>query len=140
MSPTGACCRPSPRQETGMGYKTILVHCDASPKVAQRLAAAADLARRHGAHLVGVHVQEPFNAPEMFEASGAMDQILAVFEATAKAELATAKAAFVKAVKGQELSTEWRSEEGFADTRLPVHARYADLVIVGQADPEAPYF
>jgi nucleotide-binding universal stress UspA family protein len=123
-----------------MGYKTILVHCDANPKIAQRLAIAVDLAKRQGAHLVGVHIQEPFNAPEMFEAGGAMDQVLAAFEATAKADLATAKQAFLKAVKGSELSAEWRSEEGFADVRLPVHARYADLVVLGQVDPDSPYF
>ena len=123
-----------------MGYKTILVHCDANPKVAQRLAIAVNLAKRHGAHLVGAHIQEPFVAPAMFEASGTIDKVIAVFEETAKAELATAKAAFLKAVKGEELSTEWRSEEGFADARLPVHARYADLVVLGQADPDSPSF
>ena len=50
-----------------MGYKTILAHCDADPNVAHRLAIAVELAKRHGAYLVGVHIQEPFNAPAMFE-------------------------------------------------------------------------
>jgi nucleotide-binding universal stress UspA family protein len=123
-----------------MGYKTILVHCDADPKVAHRLAIAVELAKRDGAYLVGVHIQEPFDAPAMFDGTVAMDSVFTVFEETAKANLASAKAAFAKAVKGAELSTEWRSEDGYMDARLAVHARYADLTVLGQADPGAPSF
>ena len=43
-----------------MSYKTILVHCDASRTVGARLAAAADVAQRFEARLVGVHAREPF--------------------------------------------------------------------------------
>lgn len=121
-----------------MGYKTILVHCDADPKVAHRLGLAIGLAKRHGAYLVGVHIQEPFEAPAMFDGTSAMGNFFAVFEETAKANLAAAKAAFAKAVKGTELSTEWRSEEGYIDARLAVHARYADLMVLGQANPGEP--
>ena len=123
-----------------MGYKTILVHCDADPSVAHRLAIAVELAKRHGAHLVGAHIQEPFDAPAMFDGTAAIGGLFAVFEETAKTNLASAKAAFAKAVKGAELSTEWRSEAGYIDARLPVHARYADLTVLGQADPGAPSF
>ena len=123
-----------------MGYETILVHCDADPKVAHRLAIAVELAKRHGAHLVGAHVQEPFDAPAMFDGTAAINGLFAVFEETAKANLASAKAAFAKAVKGAELSTEWRSEDGYIDARLAVHARYADLTVLGQADRGAPSF
>ena len=34
-------------------YKTIVVHVDGSPQQDSRMAAAARLAREHGAHLVG---------------------------------------------------------------------------------------
>ena len=57
-----------------MSYKTILVHCDASFKVSQRLAIASDLAQRHGAHLVGVHVENPFEVPPLFDGAIAMDE------------------------------------------------------------------
>ena len=39
-----------------MALKDILVHLDITPRCALRLAMAADLAARHGAHLTGVHV------------------------------------------------------------------------------------
>lgn len=120
-----------------MTYKTILVHCDARPKVTQRLAVAADLAQRYGAHLVGVHVQEPFTAPAMFDSTAALDDLFAAHEQMAQADLTAAKTAFTKAVKGVQLSTEWRSETGYVDAQLGIHARYADLVVVGQSDPEA---
>lgn len=123
-----------------MGYKTILVHCDADPRVAYRLAIAVDLAKRSDAHLVGVHIQEPFETPPMFAGSAALGNLFALFEETAKTNLATAKAAFDKAVKGADLLTQWRCENGYIDARLPVHARYADLMVLGQPDPGAPSF
>lgn len=119
-----------------MAYKTILVHCDASPKVSQRLAVAADLAERQGAHLVGLHTRPPFQSPAFFEGGMPTTTLLAAYEAGVKADEATASAAFAKAVKGRHLSHAWRVVEGFDDDELAVHARYADLVVVGQFDPE----
>lgn len=120
-----------------MNYKTILVHCDASPKVGQRLGVAADLAERHGAHLVGVHARPPFEAPVFFEGGMPMDTLFASYEASAKADQAAAQEAFRKALKGRHLSHEWRVTDGFIDSELAIQARYADLLVVGQTDPDA---
>jgi len=65
-----------------------------------------------------------------------LDDLFAAYEEMAKADLAAAKTAFDKAVKGAHLSTEWRSESGYVDTQLGIHARYADLVVLGQNDPD----
>lgn len=121
-----------------MGYRTILVHCDVDKAVPHRLAIAADLAERFGAHLVGVHARPPFEAPVYFDAGGAfpMDDFFRAYEASVKANEATASAAFAAAIKGRHLSTEWRAADGYADAVLPVHARYADLVVLGQAGPD----
>ncbi len=121
-----------------MTYKTILVHCDAHPKVAQRLAVAVDLAQRNAAHLVGVTIRQPFDLPAFFDGPLPTNDLFASYEAAAKANEAAAKAAFDKAVKGTHLSTEWRSAEGYVDRELEVQARYADLVILGQTDPAGP--
>lgn len=120
-----------------MNYKTILVHCDAGPKVGQRLAVAVELAERQGAHLVGVHARPPFEAPVFFEGGMPMDSLFASYEASAKADQAAASAAFEKAVKGRQLSHEWRVTDGFIDSELAIQARYADLLVVGQTDPDA---
>lgn len=120
-----------------MGYKTILVHCDAAPNVGQRLVVAAELAQRYGAHLVGVHARSPFEAPVFFEGGMPMDSLFASYEAGAKADAEAARAAFDKALKGRHLSHEWRTVDGFIDSELAIQARYADLTIVGQTDPDA---
>ena len=118
-----------------MSYKTVLVHCDGKPNTAQRVAVAVQVAQRHGAHLVGVHVQEPFNVPPFTEGAILMDDLYTAYDATAKADQAAAAATFEKAVKGVGISTEWRLAKGYADAELAVHARYADIVVVGQTDP-----
>lgn len=120
-----------------MAYKTILVHCDTSRSAAARLGLAAALAERHQAHLVGLHARPPFEPP-VYDSTGlAMDMFFKDHdEAVAASEAAAAKA-FAEAIKGRAISTEWRSGNGYADELLTLHARYADLTIVGQADPEA---
>jgi nucleotide-binding universal stress UspA family protein len=119
-----------------MSYKTVLVHCDGNPKTAHRVAAAVQLAQRHGAHLVGVHVQEPFNVPPFTEGAIAMDELFTAYDAAAKADQAAAAASFQRAAKGAGISTEWRLAKGYAGAELAVQARYADVVVVGQTEPD----
>ena len=119
-----------------MSYKTILVHCDAGKSVSPRLGVAVDLAQRFGARLVGLHVRRPFETPVFADGSFPMDDFVKAHEDGVKADEAEASAAFAKAIKGRELATEWRLADGYADAEFPVQARYADLVVVGQADPE----
>lgn len=120
-----------------MTYKTILVHCDAGPKANQKLSVAAELAKRYSAHLVGVHARPPFQAPVFFEGGMAMDGVFAAYEASAEADQAAALAVFQDAVKGRHISHEWRVAQGFVDSELATQARYADLLVVGQTDPDA---
>lgn len=129
---------PAMKEGMAMTYKTILVHCDASKSAAARIEVAATLAERHQAHLVGLHAR-PFFQPPFFDTGAyAMEVFLKDHEAAvAESESASAKA-FAMATKGKAIATEWRSVEGFADDLLAVHARYADLAVVGQSEPEAP--
>ena len=121
-----------------MSYKTILVHCDASPRASRRLGVAAELAERYGAHLVGVHVREPFDSPAFVDGMMPMDALIASYQEMADTDLATAAAAFEQSVKGLHLPTEWRVQDGYVVDELTVQARYADLLVVGQADPDDP--
>ena len=120
-----------------MGYKTILVHCDASKSVSHRLEVATALAQRFDAHLVGFHARRPFEAPVFFDGGVGfpMDDFFRSYEESVETEDAAASAAFTKAIKGKHLSTEWRAVTGYVDDELSLQARYADLVVVGQADP-----
>lgn len=122
-----------------MSYKTILVHCDASPKLSQRLDVAVELAQRHGAHLVGAYIQEPFDVPSFADGTMPMDFLYASYETSAKADHDAAATAFDKATKGTHLPTEWRVTKGYVENELAIQARYADLLVLGQADPDAEW-
>jgi nucleotide-binding universal stress UspA family protein len=120
-----------------MSYKTILVHCDASPEVGHRLGVAVELAQRHGAHLVGVHVLQPVDIPAIFDTTMPTADVYAAYEAAAQADMQRAAAAFCKAVNSSHLSTEWRVPRGYPETELAVQARCADLLVLGQSEPDA---
>ena len=120
-----------------MGYKTILVHCDATRGAAGRLRIAADVARQHGAHLIGLHVRQPFQTPIFTDASAAMDALYASYEETTRTDEAAASAIFHDLVGSAGDSSEWRTVAGMADECLIEAGRYADLIVLGQYDPEA---
>jgi nucleotide-binding universal stress UspA family protein len=121
-----------------MAYKTILVHCETSRGTAGRLRIAADLADRFGGHVIGLHVRRAFQAPAFTDAGPAMDSLYRTYETAVRAEEAMAAAAFREAVGSQGLSSEWRVADGYIDEILAADARVADLVIVGQAEPDPP--
>lgn len=120
-----------------MSYKTILVHCDAARGAAGRLRIAVDVARQHGAHLIGMHVRQPFQTPIFTDASAAMDALYASYEETARTDEAASAAIFQKTTGGIGGSSEWRSVTGMVDECLIEAGRYADLIVLGQYDPEA---
>jgi nucleotide-binding universal stress UspA family protein len=119
-----------------MSYKTILVHCDFSRSLSHRLIVAADLAQHFGARLVGSHVRRPFETSAFLEGGFAMGDFFKSYDEGMKAEETETSAAFAKVTKGKEIATEWRVVGGYVDRELAVQARYADLVVVGQAGPE----
>jgi nucleotide-binding universal stress UspA family protein len=119
-----------------MGYTTILLHCDAGRTLAGRAQVAADLARRFGAHVIGLHVRPRFEAPMYTDGALAMTSLYEVYDEQVKAEEAEAAAIFKPAMKGDRLLSEWRSVGGYIDDVVCQSALGADLVILGQADPD----
>lgn len=123
-----------------MPVKTILLYLD-SPETANRLIRpAAALARRCGAHLIGMHVTEGvelYSGMVMF--AGAIDVDTISAASAARAE--EVRAAFETAMAAEDFVAEWRHEETVAHTvsdRIIEHARAADLVIMSQARPDDP--
>jgi len=119
-----------------MGYKTILVHCDAGKTTRGRAAVAAELAERFDAHLVGLHVRQRFEAPMFSDATVALDALYRTYEQAVKTEETASSAAFQAALAGKQRSSEWRVVDGYAEENITAAARYADLVVVGQPEPE----
>jgi nucleotide-binding universal stress UspA family protein len=105
--------------------------------VPARLKLSADLAARSTAHVTGLYVRRPFQAPAFSDAGPAMDSLYRTYENAAKADEALATAAFRDLIGSTSLSSEWRVTDGLAEEVVAAHARYADLVIVGQSEPDA---
>lgn len=121
-----------------MGYKSILVHCDASAAADSRIALACDLAARYDSHLIGLHIRPQFQPPMMYDGGYGMDGLYQLYDDEVKADLGTSAAAFRRTTDRYALSTEWRVDDGLASDAVILHARYADLIVVGQTNPDAP--
>jgi len=118
-----------------MSYRTILVHVDKSANAAERFRVAADLAGREGAHLVGTAmsgVPRYLYSGSMFEGSGV---IIRDFLEHARKRADEALAQFRQVTAGFA-SCEVRRREEDEYSGLGLQARYADLVVLGQANPE----
>ena len=123
-----------------MALKDILVHLDGTGASQSRLDIAAGLAGRHGAHLIGLFVAEIALPPGIIgdPGGGAAMVLLEQMRETGLADGATAEAAFQDRIRRDGLSGEWRMLEGMGTEIVPLHARYADLSVLGQQDPDGP--
>ena len=118
-----------------MDWKDILVHVDETKACAARIDLAVTLARSHGAHLVGLYTRPPDYVPGYAIAEVGLI-IRQAMEAAATEARDKAEALFSKHADKAGLSVEWRADEGIASDVVTLHARYVDLAIVGQTDPD----
>jgi nucleotide-binding universal stress UspA family protein len=115
-----------------MGYRSILVHVDDGEQSERRLAVAARLARSFhgelaGAYLVPTRELTPFTSA-MLPDSIVESRLKDSGEAQAKAE-----ARFRAAATREQLTvTGWSAPAGRPIEQAVLHARYADLAVVGQ--------
>jgi len=123
-----------------MAYKDLLVHLDDGRGCAGRIEAAIGLAAAHGAHLTGFYplVEIPLisyirpQIPPEVRAS-----MYAEAQALADAALARFRAAAEQAGVSHETRTDHALETTLASV-VSLRARYADLLVLGQAEPEGP--
>lgn len=115
-----------------MTYKTILVHVDTDRRCPVRLEIAARLARRFDAHLVGLHAVSAFRLPA-YAVAEAGTAILEAQKSATRALAAASEMLFAQAIKSAGIaSSEWRVSERDAVDAAVLHARYADMVVLGQ--------
>jgi nucleotide-binding universal stress UspA family protein len=117
-----------------MSYKTILVHLDVGARTPARLDLACRLARRFDAHLVGLHALTEIRLPGYARVMTGQAAELTEFQAHAAAEMRERSAAlFAKRATAAGLErSEYRASDADALQAVPLHARYADLVVAGQ--------
>jgi len=119
-----------------MGLKDLVVHIDSGRAVDKRLEAAIGMAQAHDAHLTGLYVIPTTDFPAFMEVPSAFATIQKVREHRQR-EAETAESIFEAATKRAGMSAEWRCVEGELIEKLGESGRYADLVILGQHNPDA---
>jgi len=122
-----------------MSYKTILVHVDQSRHAAARIKIAAEIAVTENAHLIGaamtglsrfvyrdsaIDLTRTIVANHIDSLNQRANQALAEFDAIAK--------------QIGVLSYEKRRGDDDPEGGLSLQARYSDLVVVSQTDPDEP--
>jgi nucleotide-binding universal stress UspA family protein len=120
-----------------MGFKDILVHVDATPASRTRLRLGLTLARRFGARLSGLHVIPEPAVPPYFKPS-VVERIAAIYSKNAKVAAGLAEALFLQATKDASADTAWECISGDIEEMIAEHARFADLLMLGQFDTENP--
>jgi nucleotide-binding universal stress UspA family protein len=121
-----------------MAYKDLLVHVDDTRACAGRIKAAVELAVAHEAHLTGIYViGEP---PPSSLVSGYMPpDTLIMLQQRARERAEAALTRFADLAKRSQISFESQIDRvlytAMADA-IATNVRYADLAILGQADPE----
>ena len=120
-----------------MSYKDLLVVLGSDAASRGRMALAAALAERFAAHLVGLY---PFPVPDIPRTLGyynpaLFDPIFRELREKAQEVCDREREAFEHAASLRGLSAEWRVTEGL-EADPAVHARYVDLMILGQLDPD----
>ncbi|WP_179401321.1 universal stress protein [Burkholderia guangdongensis] len=116
-----------------MSYKTLLVHLDDSRRCSARVELALDLAGRWNAHLIGLYVV----CQDMLEPLRRPDEPLklAVYERLCDERRRQAEAAFLEAAERAGRRVEWRAPAGPSTDTAMLHARHADLIVLGQFNP-----
>jgi lipoprotein-anchoring transpeptidase ErfK/SrfK/nucleotide-binding universal stress UspA family protein len=118
-------------------YKTIVVHVDGSPQQDTRMAAAARLAREHGAHLVG-SAATGISWTDYLLLTGSMAAPVppADFDGLRATGALHLRGFSDQAARLGVASVETRLVEDTADGALLLQARYADLVVLSRdVDP-----
>lgn len=120
-----------------MTIKDILVHVDSLPSTDGRLGLAVALADRFQAHLTGLHVRPNFYIPASPDMAALPDSFFDDQQREIDGNAAAARAKFEAATRKLNIASEWREGNGYPSDVVRRHARYADLTIVGQHNPDA---
>jgi nucleotide-binding universal stress UspA family protein len=127
-----------------MALKDLLVHLDPHPRCRVRLGIAAVLARRFNASLTGVQAidlpsADSFYGADMPLVSGGLNRTMDEIRARAMAGAAPVEAEFRERLRIDGLGGSYRLVEGNLPATVALHARYADLTVLGQVNPYVPH-
>jgi nucleotide-binding universal stress UspA family protein len=122
-----------------MPYKTILVHVDHARHAEARLLAAAAVAADCNAHLVGAAMSGVSRYVYQDGASDLLQTVLATHMEQLYRRAHAALDQFERIATGADVrSFERRLADDEPGAALALQARYADLVVLSQSDPDDP--
>ncbi|WP_374448965.1 universal stress protein [Stella sp.] len=115
-----------------------MVFLEGDTDAGQRLAFAAALAERWGAHLVATFVARDvaLDRHAGFAIGDGLRGMLDHHRAVEERERAAAAEAFARVADGRAITSEWRGSRNETGEALMLHARHADLAIVGPPRPD----
>lgn len=122
-----------------MALKSILVHVTNSDQSKARVETALSLAMAHDAHLTGLSVRPNVQIPA-YAASNIPESVFREVEARQDAADDAARDGFRAAAEraGWADRSTWLLGEGRAADVVGLHARYADLTVIGQQPVTGP--
>jgi nucleotide-binding universal stress UspA family protein len=116
--------------------KRIAVHIEKSASCEARLSTAGLIAARFQAALVGIYPQylpSEYRYDENVLPGGLREML----QQRAEEDRKRCEQMYRDRTAGASIAAEWRQPEGSPDEVLPLHARCADLLIIGQAGGRA---
>ena len=120
-----------------MSYKTILVHVDHSPHCEARVRAAAAIALEQQAHLTGAAMSGMASVVYEDNSADLGTALIVAQLATLRERAEKALARFEQIAAGMGVASfEPRMVNDEPEAGLATQARYADLVVVSQPDPQ----
>lgn len=120
-----------------MSYKSIMVHLDTSTRAQTRLELALKLARQSGAHLSGLFATFSPD-PRSFLVMAGSAEYYAQHEKIREQERGGLERLFRAELARARIEGDWVEAQGDVNEVVPRAARCADLLIVGQDDPNDP--
>ncbi len=120
-----------------MSIRHILVHLARNGRQEAETELAMAVARRHEAKLTALYVMPPLQVPG-YVLPYITEETRSEQENDSAAAATAAKSAFLAAAERRGVASEWRQADGDPRSVVLLHARYTDLVVVGQDDPDRP--
>jgi len=120
----------APKEGTGSGVKTILLHVQNDTSLVMRLEAALSLARACEAHLSCLHVT-PIEAYVAFDKVGGLLVMNDVMKALDEQEQAV-RTKIEEKLRNEDVSWDYEQITGYAASQIVSHAALADLVVTGR--------
>jgi nucleotide-binding universal stress UspA family protein len=120
-----------------MSYKSIVVQLDMSARAHPRLEYAVRLARQFGAHLTGVFSAFTPDPRSLYVMAGAADYYETHRQIRQERHGALERIFHAELLRA-DVTGQWIDHQESASEAIPRYARYADLVVAGQDDPDDP--